>query len=250
MIRIRRAAWAAATGLVVLLPATSAAQSSGDGFLFREPRIQLGLRLGYAAPNAGSEIFDLAFEELTLDKQSFGTGSIGVDLAFRASERVDLVLSFGNASSTSRSEFRHWVGEDDLPIQQETTFTRRPFTVGARYYFQDRGRSISRFAWIPNRVAPYVGGGLGLMWYEFVQDGEFVDYQDLGIFESRFVSDGTTSTAHLFGGTEITVSPRVFVTAEGRYEWGSAELSQAFDQAFDNIDLSGFQLSVGVGLRF
>ena len=236
-------------GALLAIPAPAVAQSSGDGFLFRTPKVQISMRLGYAGANAGSDVFDFAREELTLDQRDFSGGLFGVEVAFRTSERLDIVAAFANSSSTTRSEFRDWVGEDDLPIEQETTFTRRPFTVSARYYLADRGRSVSRFAWIPNRLTPYVGAGVGVMWYEFLQDGDFVDFQDLAIFNTRFLSDGTSMMGQALGGFEFSVSPRVVANVEGRYEWASAELGQDFVE-FDDIDLSGFQVSVGLGIRF
>jgi len=238
-----------AAGVLFLAPVPVAAQSSGDGYLFRTPRVQLGFRGGFAVAAAGSEVFDFAREELTLDKSDFNGGSIGFDLALRASERLDVVLGFSSSSSTTRSEFREWVGEDDLPIEQETTFRRRPVTLSARYFFSDRGRRISRFAWIPNGLAPYVIGGVGTMWYEFSQDGDFVDFEDLGIFTTRFESSGWSAMAHLGGGVEASLSPRLLLSLDGRYEVASTRLSQDFVD-FDDIDLSGFQVSLGLALRF
>ncbi len=238
-----------AAGALFLAPLHSSAQDSGDGFLFRAPRVQLGIRGGFALATAGSEIFDFSREELTLEKSDFNGGSVGVEVAFRASERVDVVLGFTASGNTTRSEFREWVGEDDLPIEQETSFRRRPFTVSARYFFSDRGRRISRFAWIPNRLSPYVLGGVGAMWYEFAQDGDFVDFEDLGIFTTRFQSSGWSPMAHLGGGFEMSLSPRVLMNVDGRYEFASTGLSQDFVD-FDDIDLSGFQVSLGLALRF
>lgn len=249
MMTMRSFLLALAAGLVVFSPAPSAAQGGGDGFLFRTPKVQLGLRLGFSGAQAGSDIFDFSTEELTLDRGDFSGGLVGADIAFRASERLDLVLSFANASSSTRSEFRDWVGEDDLPIEQETTFTRRPFTLSGRYFFKDRGRSVSRFAWIPNSVTPYVVAGTGVMWYEFSQDGDFVDFDDLGIFTTRFTSDGWGIMGLGGAGVELSLSPRAVLNFEGRYEFSSGELSQDF-VGFEDIDLSGFQLSVGLGVRF
>ena len=87
------------------------------------------------------------------------------------------------------------------------------------------------------------------MWYEFTQDGDFVDFQDLGIFNTRFKSDGASLMGQVLGGVEVSVSPRIFANLEGRYEFASAQMSQDFVD-FDDIDLSGFQVSVGLGLRF
>jgi len=238
-----------AAGVLFLAPVPVAAQSSGDGYLFRTPRVQIGFRGGFSGAAAGSEIFEFAREELTLNKSDFSGGSVGFDLALRTSERLDLVLGFSSSSSSTRSEFRDWVGEDDLPIEQETTFRRRPLTVSARLFLRDRGRRISRFAWIPNGLTPYVSGGVGAMWYEFSQDGDFVDYEDLGIFTTRFESSGWSAMAHVGGGVEMSLSPRVLLNLDGRYELASTRLSQDFVD-FDDIDLSGFQVSLGLALRF
>ena len=261
MTGVRRFVVPLIVGAAMLLPVDLVAQRSGDGFLFRTPRIQLGLRLGYAGAAAGSEIFDFVTDSLTLDRGDFGGALIGGELAYRASERLDVVLAFSNTSTRTRSEFRNLVEETpggDLPIEQETTFSRRPVTLSARYYLADRGRSISRFAWIPGGVAPYVGAGIGVMWYSFEQDGDFVDYVDYTIFSDRLRSNGSAFMQHLLAGLEFSVSPRVVSSVDVRYEWASADMDGAFGpvrvdgrlESWEPIDLSGFQVSVGLGLRF
>ena len=44
------------------------------------------------------------------------------------------------------------------------------------------------------------------------------------------------------------MGPRFVLTAEGRYSWSSGPMDRAFD-GFDNIDLSGFQVLAGFGIR-
>src|SRR5690606_26139376 len=118
-----------------------------------------------------------------------------------------------------------------------------------KYFVTDRGRSVSRFAWIPHRFAPYLGVGGGVMRYEFVQEGEFVDYVDLAIFDERYSSEGTAWTAHLMGGLQTSLSPRMIFDVQGRYEWGSHDMGLEWEE-YDPIDLSGFQVSVGLAVRF
>jgi hypothetical protein len=55
--------------------------------------------------------------------------------------------------------------------------------------------------------------------------------------------------AHVGGGFEMSLSPRAVLNVDGRYEFASTALSQDFVD-FDDIDLSGFQLSLGLALRF
>lgn len=247
--KLRRTLLSLASLGVMLAPAVVSAQSNGDGFLFRTPKVQVGVRFGYAGAAAQSQIFDDSQTFFTLDRSDFSGGLFGAEVAFRVSERMDVALAFSNSSSSILSEYRDWVGEDDLPIEQETTFTRRPFTATMKYYLADRGRSISRFAWVPNQFAPYLGAGVGLMHYEFVQRGEFVDYVDFAIFDETFSSEGTSMMAHLLGGVETSLSPRLVLNVEGRYEWASSDMGELWDD-YDPIDLSGFQVSVGLAVRF
>ncbi len=241
------AAMLAATTLAAALPA--AGQAPERDFLFRTPRVTLGIRGGYAVARASSEIFDFTREQLTVDRSDFDAPAFGGQLAIRVTPRVDLALDLSVASTRSRSELRKWVGTDDLPIEQETEFRRIPLTVGVKAYLKDRGRSVGRFAWIPARWVPYVGAAGGWVWYRFEQAGDFVDFETLDIFADRFISEGTTPTVHVYTGADWSLGPHFVLTAEARYAWATADMSGDFVD-FDPMDLSGLQASLGISLRF
>lgn len=237
---------------MVLAPLTATGgleAQSPDGFLFKSPSVTLSFRGGYAVPNSGSEIFDFIQEQLTVEKNDFNSMTVAGEVAIHVAERIDLAFGVGFAKSTKRSEFRDWVGGDDLPIEQSTELTRIPITATVKYYLLDRGRSVSSLAWIPARWTPYLGIGGGLISYDFEQVGEFVDFETFDIFPDLLVSSGKTGTAHLVGGADVSLSPRFLISAEGRYSWASAAMGQDFS-GFDNMDLSGFQATVGIGVRF
>lgn len=230
-----------------LLPSALHAQE-GNGFLFSRPGATFNFRTGYDIPLAGSDIFSYTSELLTLDKSNFAAPAITVDIGVHLTERLELVAGVGFAKSETLSEFRDWVDNEDQPIEQVTTHSKLPFTVSARYYLRDRGRSLSRFAWVPAQLAPYVGAGAGGNLYKFEQDGDFVDFETFDVFNDHLVSDGTAPFAHVFGGIEFALGPRFVLTAEGRYSWSSGPMDRAFE-GFDNIDLSGFQILAGFGFR-
>ena len=232
----------------LMLAATPIAAQSAD-FLFRRPTVTLGVRGGWAVPRAESEIFVFTTEQLTVNRSDLSGFAVQVDLAARVQDRIDVVLSVGHSQSSILSEFRDFVDTDDLPIEQTTDFRRTPVTIGVKAFLKDRGRSVSRFAWVPSSWAPYVGAGVGLMVYEFAQSGAFVDYDTLDIFGKNFSSRGTTPAAHVATGMELSVGKHVLATGEARYLWGKANMSRDFVD-FDRIDLSGFQITVGVAARF
>jgi len=231
-----------------LLPSGTSAQGSGQGFLFKQPTIQVGLRGGYTVARAGGPVLDFARNELTLNKRDFDASSWGLQLAVRSSERLDIAFDVQYSRSKAGSEMRDWVDQDDLPIQQTTTFIRVPVTVSAKFYLLDRGRAISQFAWIPAKWAPFVGAGGGLLWYRFEQAGDFVDIVTLDVVNFILESSGWTPTGHVFAGVDISITPRFLWNLEARYGFGSAETGSAF--AFDTLDLNGFQATIGLSTRF
>lgn len=221
----------------------------GEGYLFNEPRIALTVRGGYSMPRAGSDLFSFTQEQLTVEKEDFNAGMLEGRFSVRVTPRVDVMFTVGGGANTTRSEFREWEGTDGLPITQDTRFSVMRVTFGGRYYLADRGRKVGRFAWVPSTLAPYLGADAGWVIHEFVQDGEFVDFETLDIFRDRFYSDGAAPTVQLMGGVDVSLNNRVVFNAEARYGWGSDELSQDF-VGFERLDLAGLQLVAGFSVRF
>lgn len=236
--------------LSVLSPAAALAQWSGDGFLFRTPQWSVSLHAGVAVPRARSDVFLFTSQQLTVDRADFRSLALGVDLERRIIEGTHLVFSIEGARTSRGSEFREYIDNDDLPIEQTTTFSRVKASVGVKQYVIKPGRSIGRLAWVPARIAPFVGVGAGALRYDFHQFGDFIDFQDMDVFEAQFQSSGWTGTVHGRGGVDLSITPRVALTAQGRYDWAkAAKLSSDF-LGFDNIDLTGFSTTVGLTVRF
>jgi hypothetical protein len=246
-----------ALGAAVALPSTAVAQrGGGDGFLFDRPSASLTLRGGFTRPTVDSEIFTFITDTLTLGRRDFDGATFGASLGIWISPRFDIVLSADHATQSKQSRFENWweegpttSDEDDLPIRQTTRFARTPLALGVRAYLLPRGRSIGQFAWVPARVAPYIGIGAGAMYYEFEQDGDFVDFVDETIFTDILESSGWSATANGTVGFDLSLSPRVALTTEGKYTWAEAAMSEDFVD-FDRIDLSGLSASIGLTFRF
>ena len=249
--RSKRAAAGAAAVLALLAIAPPAeAQNAGKGFLFRDPRVSFGVRAGFARASAESDIFTLATDELTLDRSDFDGVSFGADLGLRLTQRLDLSVGAEYAGADVSSEVRDWVDQDDLPIEQSTSYKRVPVTASLKLYLTPRGHSIGQFAWIPNRYVPFVGVGGGAMWYRFRQEGDFVDFETLDVFNDMYTSSGWTPTGHGFAGLDISLGPRWVLTGQGKYTYAKARMNpQDFDD-FDKIDLSGFSATFGLSVRF
>ena len=236
--------------LAASLPVVATAQSTGDGFLFREPKWSISLRGGLAVPRARSDVFAFTSEQLTIDRRDFKSSALGADADIHVFGWTRLVFSIDRARMAHRSEFRDYVDDNDLPIEQTTKFARWNFSLGVKQYLLKPGRSIGRFAWVPARITPFVGGGIGAMRYDFEQFGDFVDFEDMDVFAAQFRSTGWTPTAHGRAGVDYSLTPRIALTAQGRYDWSrGATLSRDFS-GFDRIDLAGFSTTAGLTVRF
>ncbi len=237
-----------AAALALPVCASSAEALSAQDFMLREPKVTLGARFGYSMLRAQSEIFAFTQRTLTVEKSDFNGGSISFDVGVSLGSRMAIAASVGFEGSETDSEFREFVGDDDLPIEQSTRFRRVPFTVGARIYPGGRGKRISRLAWIPSKLAPYFEGGGGLVWYEFKQVGEFVDYDTNDIFVDHFTSSAAAGLLYAAAGLDFSLGPKWILTGEARYSWAEADLKDDF-VGFDEIDLSGLRAMVGFAVR-
>ena len=230
------------------------AQSGGNGFLFSSPRAAFTLKGGLHLPRAASgngtqSLWDLTRTELTVDNGDLTGGSIIAELAVRANECFDVTFAFGYSLTEPHSEMREFVGTDDLPIEQVTSFSTKPLTIGVKAYLRERGRSIGSLAWIPRTWNPYVGVAGGVVSYRFNQYGEFVDYETYDIFRDNFLSEGRAPTVHFIGGMDFSVSRHFLLVGEARYGLASAPLDIDF-VGFPDLDLAGFQVTGGITLRF
>jgi hypothetical protein len=245
----RAGAGLAVACLLAIIARNADAQSAGRGFLFKEPVGSFTLRGGFDHANAGSDLFAFTTKELTISRGDFSGPTLAADLAFVLTPRLDIVFSAGYSGTNTPSEFRGWVDQDNLPIEQTTTFQRVPLTMSLKAYLAPRGRTLGQFAWVPAKYSPFVGIGGGAMWYQFKQSGDWVDFQTNDVFPETLQSARWTPTAHILAGMDYSLSPRFALTGEGKYAWAKGNVSGDFD-GFDKIDLSGFTATLGFFVRF
>ncbi len=252
----------AIAGVLMVAPARAAddrgrASSAADSqdpatrpdFMLGKPRGSIGIRGSWVFPRAGSDLFDFVTEQLTLDKSDFNAPGIGADLTLALTPRVDTQIGFSWNRTSAPSEYRDFVDNDFLPIEQSTSLKTVELTGSIRFSLTPPGRAVSRFAWVPRRAVPYVGAGGGTIYYDFLQRGDFVDYADSSVFADVFRSRGWAPSAHAFVGVDVQLYRSLYATVEGRYTKSSATLGPDFID-FDPIDLSGFRLSTGINVVF
>lgn len=248
---IRAATGLALGAIALLVPAQVDAQ---DDFLFGQPLLTLSVYGGWSMPAEGSDLFSETSRELTIQDGDFASALGMAEAAFRVTDRIDVALSLSHAGRSVQSEMAEWEWADGRPIVQATRFSRTRLLASGKYYLMPRGREISRYAWIPHRWTPYVGGGAGVSWYDYSQEGDFAvqrgtDPNDRDILELSLESSDSGLTALALAGVQMTLSPRFLVRAEYRYLWGSGDLDPVTFEGFEPIDLSGSNVLVGISMR-
>lgn len=236
--------------LVAVIAPVAQGQDSGSGFLFQQPMGSFTVRGGYAHATAGGDLFSFVTNTLTLNKGDFSGPTLGADLALRVAPQLDVVFGTSYSGTSTASNYRHLVDQNNAEIRQVTDMKRVPLMVSLRGYLTSQGRSVGRFAWVPSRFAPYVGVGAGAMWYAFNQHGDFVDYQNNNsVFTSDLTSSRWTPAAQAMAGIDVTLTPRMALTGETKYIYAKGTLDQSFT-GFKSIDLSGLSTTIGLTFRY
>lgn len=240
---------------------TSTAAPSNPDFMLGRPRASVAVRGNWLVASAGSDIYDFVTEHLSIEKSDFNSALFATDVNVAVLPQLDIVGGFEAGKKEIPSEYRSFSetvsgSTRTLPIQQVTALQQMHFTGSVKFAVLPRGRQISRLAWIPRTFIPYVGGGGGITKYTFRQSGDFVDIATVNpatgvfwIFTDSFHSSGWAPSAHAFGGTDIQVFKRLYLSLEGRYTWVQAELDQDFI-GFEPMDLGGFRFGAGISVVF
>jgi len=218
-------------------------------FLFRRPRAEVGVRVGWNVARARSDWYSFVTDQLTLDRRDFDGVTVGADVGVWLRGRSTLLFGVDVASANAASEYRRLVDDNRQPITQATRVVGVHTTAGLKYALTSRGRAVGRLTWIPRRVVPYVGAGGGLAYYRLTQSGDFVDFVDRSIFPANFESHGWSPTVYVGGGADVQVGRRLQITGDLRFRHATARLQQTWVD-FEPLDLSGLRATVGVGWPF
>lgn len=251
------------TGLICWLPASAAAQAPGDpdsraprvqppppsDFMLGQPRGYIGVDGGFLFANTGSDLYDFITDQLTVDRKAFNTRTLGGRIGVAVTPRIDVMVGLEASESETGSEYRDFVDNQLQPITQTTSRQEYSLTGSVRVALLPSGRRISRFAWIPRTVTPYVGAGGGAVKYAFQQFGSFVDFETRRVFNDSFNSAGWAPSAHALAGADVRIYRKLYLTMEGRYTWSKAALDNDFVD-FAPLDLAGFRLGGGVRVAF
>ena len=252
-----------ATGLLVTPRSAAAAEEEQQAdFAFGWPRWSVSIRGAGQRARAEGDFYDYVQEHLFARQSpnddpkdpaaghlNFNAPGIALDVGYAVTPRLDVRVGFDYFQAFQPSEMRHFVGSDGLPIEQETTLAQAGLSGSLTLALLPRGQAIGNYVWIPARVVPYVGVGVGMTRYRLSQVGEFVDAVDGALFAAELLSTGWAGATHLIAGADVRLTTSLATTIEISHSRGSGQLTEDF-AGFDPIDLSGLRIGAGIRVAF
>lgn len=227
------------------------------------------VRVGYLVPSAASDLWKTEFDNLSFLKSDFQSTIFGVSYERFINRYMSFVLSVDTYSKARSGYYKDWVGytfdEGDFAFPADKfngdfsliqTFSVSILPVQLSVKITPTGRRGS--------FIPYFGGGVGMYIWNVRMLGDMVDFSDssfvytdpqLGDIQVYPVTvvDAREQNRISFGwqafaGVMVPVGQRMTVEGEFKYNYAKGKMNNF--QNFQDFDLRGFQLSVGLSYWF
>ena len=200
----------------------------------------LDLRAGAFFPRADSNLFDDDEELYTVEKDDWIGFTGGVEYNLNLGEHVELGLHVDGYSRTHDTVYRDFVRPSGNEIFQTLKLTVVPTGATLKYVFNPRRGAVT----------PYVGAGADVVYYEYEEYGDFIDFNspDFDVRDDYFIDSGATLGLHAVAGLRFPLGDDFSLTAEGRYLWAKTDMGEDF--RLNEIDLSGPSATIGLNIRF
>jgi opacity protein-like surface antigen len=227
------------------------------------------VKVGYFFPSAASDLWKTEFDNMSFLKSDFQSTIFGVSYEHFINSYMSFALAVDTYSKTRSGYYKDWVGytfdEGDFAFPSNQfggdfsliqTFSVSILPVQLSVKITPTGRRGS--------FIPYFGGGVGMYLWNVRMLGDMVDFSDtsfvytdpqhgdvqvypvaiVDIRENNRISFGYQA----FVGVMVPVGQRMTVEGEFRYNYAKGKMENF--QGFQDFDLRGFQLSVGLNYWF
>lgn len=228
------AALLAAAALALAVPAEAQ-------YRYRTETGELRFRVGLFEPEGDSQYWEEKFVDFTGSTSDFEDLTFGIDYQWRMGPSSSIMFGGAWYEGSSTNAYRDWVDADGNAIRHLTELQTWELTVA---WVASLGQPRSA-------IRPYLGVGGGLLGWELIEVGDFIDFgsDDLPIVRTGYRSDGTTYLLFAVAGLDFRLGPGWSFFAEAR--WRDADDTLGDDLAdLGKLDLSGLEYSGGLSFRF
>jgi hypothetical protein len=204
----------------------------------------LAFKLGSFFPGGESELWTVNTETFDFDVGDFNYLMGGVELDLELTNHLDIAIGFDGYSRRVDSTYRDFVRDDGTEIFQSFKLKVLPITGGLRFL------PVGKF----RRLIPHVALGAGLYYFDYQEQGDFINSASLQIFPGAFSDRGLVPGIQAGAGAEYLFSEGIdpgegwYLFGQFRRHWVSAELAGDFTE--EDLDLGGSEIAFGLSLRF
>lgn len=195
------------------------------------------LKVGAFYPDMESDLWATNLENLAFDKDDMMGIYWGAELEMEMGRYFCLALEGGYYSQDLFSVYRDYEHEDGSPIDQDISL--RIASLEADFKLYPLGYR--------NLFNPYIGAGVGLYAWKYIQGGEFIDFENGTIYDGEAYTRTVTPGFNAKAGFVYRFQRSMGISFEARYTYLKGELSSLFE-GFDRLDLNGVTLTIGLNL--
>ncbi len=237
---MNRKIWRAAAVAAITLWLATGSVVAGDagGMQFR---------IGGFLLEGDDEFWSDVENTFTLEASDLDDLILGVTFVHPWGDHFEVGFNADFYDSSSASAVDGFVDGFGLPILHDTNLSMLPLSMDFRLLPFGRNRvGKSRQSYRP---VLYLGGGIGTIFWEYEELGEFVDFTTDEIFFDHFVDDGVAFSTHALAGIELPFSSGWGVMMEIKQTWADDTPGGDFG-GLGKLDLGGTTVSAGATLRF
>jgi hypothetical protein len=229
----------------------------------------LSFRLGYFVPRAQSDLWTIEFENMSFQKSDFQTTTLGIHYEHFLTKELSVVIGVDSYSQIRLGDYRDFVGYsfEEGYFAFPADIYEGAFTISHNFSVSSTPIQMSlKLTPFGRRSGfiPYIGGGVSLYIWSVKLLGDIVDFSDewvyddpdlgevpiYGIYETQARAESRFSVGfQAFAGFMIPVASRLALEAEFKYSQAKGSLGEAIE-GFEDFDLGGFQISLGVNYWF
>jgi len=230
------------------------------------------LRAGYFFPRAqhGTDhpdsLWTIELDNMSFKKSDFTNSIMGLSYEYFLTRELSLVFGLDTYERIKAGYYKDWVGyefddgnfafpleyyEGDFDVSHSFTVSLLPIQFSLKVL--PLGRRT--------KIIPYLGAGVGVYIWGVRLRGDMIDFSDEYIYEDPDLgdvsvypiqptqADETTRFSfgyHWFGGLQVPIANRLTLEAEFKQHLvNKGKFTDAFE-GFEDFDLSGFQVTVGI----
>ncbi len=237
---------------ILIIPAILVALAASGSVMASGPVADrtFQFKFGGFFPEGESDFWAETEDVFTLDAGDFDGVQVGFTYLTGVSNNLEVGLNIDFYNETVFSAYRDYTDADGFRIFHDTNLSMVPLSVDVRFLPAGRyGARGSRGQVMVRRPVLYLGGGIGVNFFEYEEVGDFVDFDLDEVVFDRFQDTGAAFSAHALAGIELPVSPNMGLLIEGKYTWVDENLGSDF-AGLGDLDLGGTSISVGLSYTF